>query len=676
MPDTYTTTAGGTLLIANGVDPVLRWDGRQAEAEPAGVDAPGDGPSLAGSGSGSITGTYYAYLRFVDRDGNPSNLSPVSASAALASAATVTYSGLAAPAQAKVARRQVLRNTAGQTAVFYVDIDTDDLTSDSLSSTQADAALATGEAVALFTSEGAPLANAHAPPPSHKPYVAQHQDRVFLGGEGVVRRGCVATTLGSAAVSGLGTEWPASLAGRYLHVAGATRSYEILSVDVSAQTLALAETWGQASLPYAEYAIRPAPAERRLVWYSGAGDPEGYSAAQAAFIPEDGDQITGLFALSSWLFVAERRHVYRLTFQDDPALDGGVFLASRRGLINHRCAVEVEGQAYLLDECGVHVMGPEGADDAISQPVQSLFEPQRLSRSPGRDRLRIRWEFADQFHAAFDQSSATVRWFVSLTGAPAPRHALCLDIRRRAWWVEEYAWPVGASCAGALAGQPAVFLGGPPGRVATLQGSLDGVDPTAGTHRGTATGAGPLTLSDSSASFPADLAGRTVTLVSGAGKTQTRRIASSSATELALVLPWAILPAAGDAYQIGGVQWRYATGWYAWADSELEAPRNLEVSYEPASAGTFDCRLYYDRSRTPVLWGSTQVGVSDGSDSEEGAPDLVADLTKANGYSARRFDRQGDLYLDADRMVAVELRGVAGAEPVVVYQLAIGGARG
>lgn len=79
MPNHFEQTQDGRLLIASGFDPVLRWDGISPVAELAGVEAPTGQPALTGSGVGSIVGTYQCYVRFVDRLGLVSNLSPVSA---------------------------------------------------------------------------------------------------------------------------------------------------------------------------------------------------------------------------------------------------------------------------------------------------------------------------------------------------------------------------------------------------------------------------------------------------------------------------------------------------------------------------------------------------------------------------------------------------------------------
>src|SRR5690349_10819586 len=81
-------------MVANGFQPMLRWDSLTSQAEPAGVLPPTAAPSLSSSGVGAIVGTYFAFLRFVDRFGNLSNLSPISASFT-ASGATGTITNVA-----------------------------------------------------------------------------------------------------------------------------------------------------------------------------------------------------------------------------------------------------------------------------------------------------------------------------------------------------------------------------------------------------------------------------------------------------------------------------------------------------------------------------------------------------------------------------------------------------
>jgi hypothetical protein len=745
--DSYAESSSGLLLVANGLGPVLRWDGLAAQAEPAGTAAPAAAPTLAGADSGPIVGTYYGYLRYVDRYGQYSNLSPVSAAFAasgatgtvedaadgtpivvtssghgltsgarvkisgvggntaanntwrvtvldpdtfsldnstgsgtydgggtwLAGAATITYAGLEIPADPKVARRQLLRNTDGQTDTFYVDLDTTDLTSVALSSARDDTELAAQEAQPILDADGQELANRFTPPPAHKAVLAQSGDRMFLGVEHAYALGNVRVTFGSATVYGVGTDWPETFAGRVLYVTGASRPYAIAAADGAAQTLTLTEPYLDASDPFAVYAVRPQPAEARLVYYSEAGLPEAWPATSALSVQQDGDEITGLMPQGAWLYILERRHVYRLTFHADPGTDGAVFLAGLRGCVNNRCWVIVGDTAYLLDEQGVHAFDGEQSDP-VSSPIRLLFQP------GGGGVLEVNWKAAEFFHAVHHAPQETIRWYVSLAGERLPRHALCYAYQLKRWWVEEFAAPIGASCAGDMAGVPQVFLGSGARRVLAYgAGPLDGPDPSAGTTRGMVTASTPTSFTDSRAVFASSgLAGVPVGIVAGRGKGQTRRVTAVSGQMVSVDQPWLTLPDPTSVYQLGGAAWNYRSGWWRWAQSEEDTERRAEVLFRAVPGpASLDVRIHEDFQDTPKPWGSDMSGDAGGGvASAAGDPDLVADLTKASGFVQKRMGSHRELYTDGPRFVQLGLRGFSGQDPVTVYGLGLDGAAG
>jgi hypothetical protein len=667
MPDDFAESAEGVLLAANGVDPVVRWDGYLTQAIPAGIAGPADAPALAGSGSGSITGKYRAFVRFLDAAGNVSNLSPVSDEASLIGNGQVDYTGVAVPASGRVTRRQVLRNTDGQYAVFYVDVDTADLTSTTLTGLSTDAELAAGEAVPLLDPQGRPLADRYDPPPSTKPFLAFHLNRMWAAGEQPYAEGSAAVVRFSAAVAGYGTNWPASLAGRFFYVPGASRSYEIAAVDPVAQTLTLAEPWEDAGDPFAEYAVRPAPAEAGLVYFSEAGLPEAWPPTNALSLPEDGDEVTALMPYRSFLYVLKRRQMYRVTAQADPLLDGFVFRAVGRGCVNHRSWVVVEQTAYLMDEAGVYRFSGGDEAEVLSTPVQNLFR---------RDDPRsICWAAARYFHAAYDPSQEVIRWYVSLRGEYLPRHALCLAYNLGRWWVEEYAVPVGASCVG-RAGRPTggwgdagrqVYLGGPAGAVYAAGGQdLDGVDPGP-TTRGACTAATDDTLTDSRAAFDPAWANVPVAVTGGRGLGQVRVVVSATATTLRVGEPWSTRPDATSTYQVGGIRYRYLGQRLRYVPTEDRDGRSVELTFQPLAApADLWLRLYHDFAATPVVAGR-EVGPG-----QRGAPARVAkaarevrvDLSHVAGVYWQRFDGHREGGTDSPRHVTVELQGVAGPERV------------
>lgn len=676
MPDSHAQTGDGLLLIFNGIDAPLVWDGL-GEVQPAGLQPP-SAPLIfggAGPGTGGAVGTYYAYYRYLDARGNVSNLSPLAGPVTLAGE-QVLYANVAPPLnppQEKVVRKQILRNTSGQTNVFYVDVDTTNLTQTSFTSTLTDTQLSGQPFQAILDDKFNLLANANTPPPDYKSVVAHHLDRMFAACEVEYSQGSVGVTQGSTQVSGVGTEWPQNFAGRFLYVDGATQSYQIGSVNPVLQTVTLLSGYSGASNPYATYTIRPAPAQRRTIYYSLAGRPEAWPVTQALSLQEDGDELTGLMVFRSFIYFVERRHIYRFTFQDDPATDGFIFQSAGRGCVNNRSWVVVDQRAYLLDEAGIYSF-QGGADvQPLSMAIQDLFEPE------GQDsQYKINWSARSNFHASYHPGQNVVRWFVSLSGSDFPRHALCLELSQTRWWIEEYPVPIGASCLGRFLGEPRVFLGGPSGQVYLFgEGTLDRARPTSDSLRGSVSSAGPITLTDVTASFTGDLVGTPLVLVSGRGAGQRRIVGNVAGGTLTLNQPWLILPDTTSTYQLGGIQWRWKSKIWRWHDSEQEIARRLELLYEPClTPAQVEARLFFDRSSQPVVFANTVAGKDYGGfDSQAGDPALRGDLTRPIGYAQRRLDGFRELYADGPRFVEMQLSGVTNQDQVRIYQMGLDGAR-
>lgn len=672
MPRHFAQTPDGLLLTADGIGRVLAWNGFNPEAVVAGIDAPTTAPTVSSSGSGGISGTYYAYVRFVDKDGNVSDLSPISSGVTVVDASTILYTNVAISLQEKVARRQILRNTNGQTSVFYVDKDTTDLTSTNFSSAKTDDLLSTQEAVTLLAADGSALANRHAPPPNSKPFLAYHNGRMFLAGAETYSEGAAKVVFGSATVTGRGTNWPTTLAGRRFACKGADKPYLVSSVE-SATSLTLSVAYTGVASNYASYTIRPLPAECRNVAYSEPGLSESWPATNGFTIPEDGDDITGLLVMGSFLYTLERRHIYRFTFQNDPATDGYNFLSSDRGCVNNRCHVVVEENAYMLDDRGIHRFGGD-EPQPISTPIQELF------RAGGRTPSRLNWSTSRWWHAAHDSAAEVIRWFVGLGGTKYPRHAVCYAYRAERWWLEEYPRPVGASCAGPLGGPTGpvqVFLGGEARRFfAPRPGQLDLTRAGSGTLSGTATAATGLTLTDSAGNFPSDCVGAPLSIAAGRGKGQTNRVAAvTSSTALELTSPWVETPDTTSRYQLGGFPYDLTLGWQRYVESEQDDVRQFELVFEPLT-GTVTCdwRLFLDFDTTPHTWRvTTSSRAANGVESASGEPDLVCDLTRADGIATKRLDGFRELYAEGRRYSSWQVRGFASADPVAFYQITLDG---
>jgi len=670
VPNAFASTPEGLLFVASGADPMVKWDGLLTQAVSVGVVPPSTAVTIGSSGTGSLSGTYFAYLRFIDVDGNPSNLSPISASTVVATKAQIDYTNVTAPSDPKIARKQILRNTSGQADTFYVDVDTTALGTTTFSSTKTDGQLSAGTPVPILNSDGSVNANRYTVPPNHKAVIAHHLGRMFAAGEIVYDRGNAQVTFGSSTVTGIGTEWTSSMAGRFLYIVGATKPYQIQSVSTADQTLTLVETYTGISDLFAPYGIRPAPAERRLIYYSEAGLPEAWPATNAISLQEDGDEITGLMPKGSFLYILGKRHIYRFTFQTNPGVDGFVFLSAQRGCLNHRCWIIAEDVAYMLDEGGIHAFSGGQEGQPISSPIQGIF------KSDGQP-LRINWRAAQWFHAVHCRTQETIRWFVSLASHYLPRHAIVYDYRRQRWWIEEFAVPIGGSCAGELGGLPQVYLGSESRRILAMwQGGLDGPDQSAGTVRGNVTSASLLSLTDASATFAGSgLVGSPVAIVSGRGKGQVRRVTGVSGTTIKVDLPWLALPDSTSVYQLGGIEWKYRTGQFRFVMDEETNARRVEVLFRPVEPdASMDLRILLDFGNTHLVWNHEhELDDGRGVRSEIGSSDLEIDLTKVEGFVQQRLDGHKDFYLDGPRFMAVELGGFSCQEPIGVFGMTIDG---
>jgi len=745
MADSFAETAEGILLVANGMDPVLRWDGLSGQMETAGIAAPTQAPVLSGSGAGPIVGTYYGYVRFLDRYGNLSNLSPISpvfnavgttgtitdASNATpivitsnghslpdgsfvkvegvggntsanntwqikvldvnrfslngssgtagytgngtwtSGVASIIYTNLAVPTDPKVTRRQILRNTDGQADTFYVDIDTEDLSSTTFTSTNTDTFLAAGLAQPLFDADGAPLANVHDVPPNWKAVVVAHQDRMFYLAQHDYKAGNVKVTAGSTSVQGVGTEWTSSLAGRYLYVSGATQPYQITAVNTLTQMLTLSGPYTDLSDQFASYAIRPPPAEARLVYYSEAGQAESVPPFNALLLQSDGDEIIGGMAKGSFLYIIEKRHIYKTTFQSDPAKDGAVFLAAKRGCINFRCWVDVEGTAYMLDEIGIHAFDQGQESAPVGAPVQQIFRPGQLVP------YKINWQASDYFFAVLYLPQEVIRWAIALAGNDLPRHWLAFDYRTNRCWIEEITTTMGSACEGEIRKIPTLLVGLFPRRtVAWWQGYLDGASAADGTVRGLVTSAGLLSLTDAMASFPAQgVVNSPLAIVDGMGKGQVRNVVQVSGKTLTIDKAWTVMPDTTSVYQIGGIRWNFRSTWLPWVMDEDYNERFFKLVFEPTVQDcTLDMRLWEDFAAASQPW-STNISSAqgDGVRTQEGAGDLVVDLKRPNGVVTKRFGGNRELFLSGSRYAQLELAGFTNQDQVTVYQFTFGG---
>lgn len=707
---------------------------------------------MAGSGTGNIVGTYWAYVRFIDRDGNISSLSPISdkflaetssqtitgatnaspivisgpsgladgqivkitgitgntgangtwivqsdgsggyelwIDDATASVGTgtyqqggtlttgflkVTYLNVGVSTESKVVRRQVLRNADGDANTFYVDIDTTDVTSTTLESSSTSFDLIFKEAVPLTDATGHTLVDKPIPP-DYKKIAMYFGGRMFAAGVEPYSEGAAAVVQGSQAVTGIGTSWGRiTFPGRYIEFVGNAKQYTIQDVQ-SATSLTLTEPYTGTTDPFALYVIHPGIAERRTLYWSEPQQSEAWPRVNKITLEADpgaGD-ITGLMPHRSWVYILAENRIYRLSFVNDPLVDGFTNKAAKRGCVNNRCWQLIDDMAYVLDYQGFHVFA--GNDDSdISMPaVQDMF------RTNPNGPWKINWEAKRYFHSCYEPGTATIRWFVALGGHYTPHHAVCYNVRLKRWWVEEFPFPVASSILGRLYGQPQLFFGSSGKRILAFGTSpMDGTTPDAGTLRGTVSSSGPDWFADSSATFP-NVVGYPVFIVRGTGKGQRRIVCTRTATRLDVTVPWTIKPDTTSVYQIGGIAWSWRGGWMRWADDKYQDTRAVSIQSRPTTnAAEMYLRVYADLAETPA--GFIQIpdlntGNGIGSLQNDATTDLTIDTTKSSGYVVARMDGFRDWYTDENRMVALQLAGVTNDERCEVFRVLTEGAQ-
>lgn len=675
MPDCYAETGEGLLLIANGINKVLAWTGYGNTAEYAGLERPDNPPIGAPFGSGTISGTYYAYVSFVRRDGFESSLSDVSAAFTLTNAQEVNYSNVPVSNDPRVVKRRIYRTTAGQQRTAYLDVEIDNNSGSTATSDLPDTMLAVQLAYALLNDSNLTTILDNNPPPSDKPFAAWHLQRCYLGGFQEYAEGSCEVTLGSNVVVGRGTEWVSTFVGRLLYVDGGDATYEIDSVDEVNQTLTLVNPFLGVTNIFAAYAVRPTTGDSSTINFSLPSKPESWPPLNAISVPEDDDIVTGLMPMGGYLYILKRKSIYRFTAQNDPLRDGFIFLGSRRGCINHRCFVVIGDMALLLDERGIHSFSGQQESNDASSPVQDIFRA-------GGSTIPINWNASRYFHAVHSQTEQTVRWFVAFRGDYLPRHALAFNYVTGRWWIELYPRSVGASAVGNIGraantwgqqGGDRIYLGGDSNSFFAMMEAAPDVlaEKSARVYGVTSAGIESITLSGP---IPTSAIGAPIVVRNGGGRLQTRRITGVSGSTATVSPPWLIQPDAGDKVQIGGFGYQIVTQGLRFAGGEATVERNAEIGFRPVAGQQVDVSWRNDFQ--PALVGcSASIRPSEnfGVESVSGQAAREIDTTKQDGFALIEFNSLRETQTDGPRRMQMTIEGVGGAGRQSITQLTLKG---
>jgi len=624
-----------------------------------------------GTGGAAYNGRYQAFMRYVDKDGNVSDPSPISNDIVIQNEPAVLYTNLEVPTDQRVARRQIFRNQNGNSDVFYLDIDTDDLTSTVLYSLNTDDQLKLNYAISVFDDNGVNQLYLYGQPPPDKPFIAEFCNIVYAVGFRTYSEGNVILTNGSTEIQGVGTDWPESFIGRQIILD--EEVHTIVSVDVENQIIDIETGYTGADNPYAEYTVQPYYANSNLLNWSESGLPEAWPIANALQLPEDDDEITGLKVFANALWILKANSIYQFSTTIDPGRDGDYKPASKRGCINERCAVVVQNVCLMLDRTGVHVFQgymprynyqANTTPDHVSVPIDDLF---RFEGSW----LRLNFEADTCFwHAIHNMELKIIRWFVAMEGYDYPQHALAYDYLQDKWWVEEYPIPITSSTQSLeLGGVP--VMGGRAGNVFIGdRGTLDLI--TTGSTRINVVScyAGLNLVLDS---VPPSCVGLPVAIVAGTGHGQKRMILSQTDDEIIVNYPFFPEPDETSVIQIGAINYYLMTPEYSYARLEIENPKAFTVEYRTAP-NSLECyasmlidRIANREVGVDASWGSVT--------STAGDPGVYKiDLNSQSGYGRIVMDDRRERDIPQKYSIQVTMSGFSGRDkPIFSSMQIIGG---
>jgi sugar lactone lactonase YvrE len=675
---TVEKVSGGTFTLNSDADTTtsLSFDATASE-----VQAELEALSDVGNGNVLVTGgplTEAAFnVEFIGSLGNTDVSTLGTGTASLlnggwaSGANKITYTDVEIPDSTSVTRRQILRTKPGDANVFYIDIDEADVISNTFSSTNTDDDLKSDVAVVMIDSNGVDTnLSRHGVPPNYKRVVTSYQNRLFYGVDYVERS---MVTISGDTATGVATDWPGVFDSRTLYD---DTGKAIVDVDANQQTATLSEstTTEQDAL---RATIRQGGDDSQRIYHSALTAiealPESVHPNQSFLISRsdrDGD-MAGQFNFDGQNYVAFQSAIYRYSYSVDPASapdgDGRMQLIIPRGVCNNRTVAFTDDLAFCVDREGAYLLDGDTLE-SVSGPIKPMFS--------GRGGTRINWKHQDNFHAAYFGTERTVRFFVTLDGGPYPRHALCWNVDQRFWWIEKFAYPIVSSTTGVLDGKSVVFLGSTGRRVFTMTGTREALGRNVpGSLRGTATSADTLSITDAAATFPSSLLGSTVTIVSGTGRGQTRRIVEVAATKLTVHEEWGAQPSDDSVYQLAAVNWSAKTGKMRFEQSNEKELRRLEMFWEPLSnASSLDYQLYLDFQSSAVNNERTLTAEdSDGIATTEGTPYNSVDLTK-RGHVEQDFGGMRQEGVSGDKFLTIEVEGSTNDEQLRLLGIAVSGA--
>lgn len=171
--------------------------------------------------------------------------------------------------------------------------------------------------------------------------------------------------------------------------------------------------------------------------YSEADLPESVPDVNELILQQNlrmADHITALVPFAAALLVFQSKHCHRLTYVENPQIDGAVSLLAYRGCLNQRCWDLYEGSLYVLDDLGIYKMSENGQVESCSTFLDDLF------RGNTQERFEIDFNKRKWFLLRADRNQKVIRVHVAFKGDEGnyPTRQLVFSIEHENWWVESY----------------------------------------------------------------------------------------------------------------------------------------------------------------------------------------------------------------------------------------------
>lgn len=721
---TIARSSAGEIFVANGFDHLMKWGGRigstpyshavtkmGGEFLPAGIDAPTAAPTMAvaGTAGNMLAGDYIAAYRYLDYEGNPSNLSPIQTASPTASGGSVSYTILAPstamPSYPRITNVEVFRSPVGVADVLYR-VGTYSAGTTTVSDNLTDDALRLLEALPLFNNDGSVNANRFGVPPL-KPIVAWHQDRLYAAGSIVLSAGTVSVNSGASTGTGSSTTFKPAMAGweMTLDADGADETY-ITSAFSSSTAFTLART-SATTFSSVDFALRPSLYERNTIYYSGADEPEAWQTAQDYFILQadsTGTYDEGVVSLMSYgptLYAIKPTVMYQIDSVTQPNLDVQVSPAFQRGCFNHWCWTQVDGVAYLMDRLGCYSFD-HSQPNPIGDPIANHFHQNLIDFSKSA-----------YFHVSSNRKTHTVRFHVALAGkndfSNYPMWAFVYNYRAKAWSIDRYPWGVTGAGSFKKSDGTEVYYMLLDGFAPVYETANAGLDHfTYPIHRGFQSVVSTMVqvgndytsaclLGDPPVTT-ASLVGAPLSVVDGTGK-GAYGVVTSHVSSNSVHVRWHVpttTPVLNDKLYVGGIPYSFKTKQFDISESPEGTRREIGLWYKPQMASSYtvsslipelpnfafaNIRHYMDGYSTAVLAASTSDPNDEQAALTEGSYDAKALLgaTRADmlvsGVVRKQFGPSVLLHdVPASRTVEVEIYGTSAEERHQFTQLDIEGA--